>query len=254
MIVQYYDQLAIYYRYLFSDWEKSVPWHAQVINGVIQEFFGGGIHHILDVACGIGTQCLGLAQIGYQVTASDISIGELALARKEAAKRSLKIQFAIADMRDLRRVHQDVYDLVIACDNAVPHLLTEADILRAFEQFYHCTPADGGCIISVRDYENMDLEPEGRIFYPRTTHLIPDGRVILFDIWEFDGPYYDFTTYVVEDRGGETANTHIIRGGRYFCVTIPVLERLLKQAGFPQVAVLRGRYHQPILVGKKNGD
>jgi SAM-dependent methyltransferase len=249
MIESYYNQLAPFYRYLFPDWEKSVPWHAQVLDEVIQEFFSLQAGHILDAACGIGTQSIGLAQLGYQITASDISMVELDLARKEVARRSLRINFAIADMRKLGDVHKALFDLVIACDNAIPHLLSEEDILLAFQQFYNCTTEEGGCIISVRDYANMDLG--GRRIYPRIVHQTPEGRVVLFDIWEFDDPYYDFTTYIVEDQGGKVARTHIIRGGRYYCITISALKRLLKQAGFRRVAIVREKYHQPILVGIK---
>ncbi len=250
MVESYYDQLAPFYRYLFLDWEKSVVWHAQVLDSVIREFFGPQARRILDAACGIGTQSIGLAQLGYHVTASDISAAALELARKEAAIRSLSLQFAIADMRELGHVHQGMFDIVIACDNAIPHLLSEDDILLAFQQFHACTTEDGGCIVSVRDYAVMDLG--GRKYYPRTIHQTPEGRVILFDIWEFDGAYYDFTTYIVEDRGEAVAGTHVIRGGRYYCVAIATLERLLGEAGFQRVAILREKYHQPILVGLKN--
>jgi SAM-dependent methyltransferase len=250
MIESYYNQLAPFYRYLFQDWEKSVLWHAQVIDSVIQEFFGPQVRHILDAACGIGTQCLGLAQLGYQLTSSDISATELELARQEAARRSLNIEFAIADMRELRQVHQDVFDVVIACDNAIPHLYSETDILKAFQGFYACTTEGGGCIISVRDYATMELG--GTRIYPRIVHPTPEGRLVLFDIWEFDGDFYDFTTYIVEDQGDRGTRTHVIRGGRYYCVTITVLERLFKQAGFQAVEIVREKYHQPILVGLKS--
>jgi SAM-dependent methyltransferase len=250
MIESYYNQLAPFYRYLFEDWEKSVVWHAQVLDSVVREFFGSQVRRILDAACGIGTQSIGLAQLGYQVVASDISATELELANQEATKRSLNLKFVLADMRKLRQIHQGVFDIVIACDNAIPHLLSEEDILLAFQQFYACTLEEGGCIISVRDYANLDLG--GRKFYPRTVHQTPAGRVILFDIWEFDGAYYDFTTYIIEDQGEMGMSTHAIRAGRYYCVTIATLERLLKEAGFKNVVIVREKYHQPILVGMKS--
>lgn len=249
MIESYYNQLAPFYRYLFQDWEQSVVWHAEVLDNVIREFFGPEVRRILDAACGIGTQSIGLAQLGYQIAASDISATELDLATREAARRSLNIKFVLTDMRKLRQIHQGVFDVVIACDNAIPHLLSEEDILLVFQQFHACTTEAGGCIISVRDYANMELG--GRKIYPRTVHQTPEGRVILFDIWEFDGAYYDFTTYIVEDQGKTGIAAHAIRGGRYHCVTIATLERLLEEAGFRQVAVVREKYHQPILVGMK---
>jgi len=73
----------------------------------------------------------------------------------------------------------------------------------------------------------------------------------VFDLWEFEGEYYNFTTYIVEDNGQPTANTHVIRGGWYYCVTVAQLETLLKQAGFARVMTLRERYYQPLLVGCK---
>lgn len=249
MIESYYDQLAPYYRYLFPDWEKSMFKQAQVLDSLIQECFAAGAKHILDAACGIGTQCLGLAGMGYQVAASDISTAALELARQEAARRSLSITFRQADMRTLGQNHQDKYDIVLAVDNAIPHLLSEADILLAFQQFYTCTTPAGGCLISVRDYADMEIG--GKRMYPRTVHQIPEGKVILFDLWEFDGPYYDFTTYVVEDQGEAGTRTQAIRGGRYYCVTIPVLERLLVQAGFSQVVIESEKFYQPVLVGLK---
>jgi SAM-dependent methyltransferase len=249
MIESYYDQLAPYYRYLFPDWERSMLRQAGILDGLIQECFGSQARRILDAACGIGTQCLGLAQLGYHVTASDISTAELELARQEAERRSLSIQFTQADMRKLRQAHQGEYDVVLACDNAIPHLLSEADILLAFQQFYACTAPEGGCLISVRDYANMELG--GRRMYPRTVHQTPHGKVILFDLWEFDGAYYDFTTYIVEDQGEAGLQTFAIRGGRYYCVTIATLEQLLKQAGFSRVVIDRERFYQPLLMGCK---
>jgi SAM-dependent methyltransferase len=249
MIEAYYNQLAPFYRYLFQDWEKSVVWHAQVLDSVMREYFGSQVHRILDAACGIGTQSIGLAQLGYDVVASDISATELDFAAQEASQRSLNLKFVLGDMRNLRDIHEGMFDIVIACDNAIPHLLSEKDILKVFQQFHACTTEASGCIISVRDYANMELG--GIKFYPRTVHQTPEGRVILFDVWEFDGPYYDFTTYIVEDQGEMGIVTHAIRGGRYHCVTIATLERLLEEAGFNHVAIVREKYHQPIMVGMK---
>lgn len=248
MIEDYYDQLAPYYEWLHRDWEASVQRQGRVLEGVIGEFFGPGARRILDAACGIGTQSLGLAQRGYSVAASDISQRELDRAEAEAAKRGLAIEFRVADMRRLAEVYPEPFDVVLACDNAIPHLLSEAEILGAFEQFYRCTRPEGGCIISVRDYASL-TDRSGQVFYPRLVHATAEGRVVAFDVWEFDGDYYDFTTYFVEDKNAATATTRVIRGGRYYCVTVAALERLLRQAGFGRVATLTDRFFQPMLVG-----
>jgi hypothetical protein len=75
------------------------------------------------------------------------------------------------------------------------------------------------------------------------------GRAAVFDVWDFDGDIYEITTYVIEDRGGDAVRTEAVRGGRYYCVEIPALEKLLAEAGFAKTAVLRDRFFQPLIVG-----
>ena len=245
----YYDNLASYYKLIYQDWNASVERQGIALEGVIREFFGKEAKHILDAACGIGTQSIGLAQRGYLVHGSDISEAAIVEGRAEAVKRGLPIEFQVTDMRGLVNTHPHPFDVVIACDNAIPHLLSNAEIRQAFEQFYQCTTSSGGCIISVRDY--AAIERDGVRLYPRTVHHTSKGRVILFDVWDFDGDFYDLTTYIVEDNDRPTATTHVIRGGRYYCVSIATIQSLLLQAGFQQVATLRDRFFQPLIVGMK---
>ncbi len=249
MIAEFYDQLAPFYTFLYADWEASVERQAVALDGIVREFFGPTAHSILDAACGIGTQSIGLAALGYAVTASDISPIEVERARHLARQRQLAIDFRVADLRTLRETIAETFDVVIACDNAVPHLLTDADILHAFEQFHRCTTSQGGCIISVRDYAG--LERGGCQVHPRPIHDTPSGRLFMFDVWDFDDDHYDLTIYAVEDRGPAQAIAHVMRGGRYYCITIDRLEQLLRQAGFKQVSTLRDRFFQPVIVGIK---
>jgi SAM-dependent methyltransferase len=250
-IEAYYNQLAPYYKWMHQDWEASVARQAEALDGVIREFIGPSARRVLDAACGIGTQCLGLAQRGYLVTACDLSPAEIAEAQAEAVRRGLPMEFGVADMRQLSQTRPGPFDVVLACDNAIPHLLSEADILRAFEEFHRCTTPEGGCLISVRDYASLG-ERAGKKLYPRTVHATPEGRIVIFDLWEFEGDYYDFTTYIVEDKNDAAPAVHVIRGGRYYGVTLAALERLLRQAGFGRVVTLTDRFFQPLLVGLKN--
>lgn len=251
MIENYYNDLTPYYKLIYPDWEASIKRQAAVLDSVIREFFGPAANRILDAACGIGTQSIGLAQLGYAVTASDISPAAIGQARQEAAQRALKIEFSVTDMRQLWSAQQKQFDVVIACDNAIPHLLTDDDILQAFAQFYQCVHAGGGTIITVRDYAQLQCDRSRQQLNPRLVHPTPEGRLIMFDLWEFDGRHYEITTYVVEDNGQPNANTRLIRGGRYYCVEIPLLEQLLQKVGFRDVVTLRDRFFQPLIVAKK---
>lgn len=248
-IASYYDDLTPYYKLIFHDWESSVQRHGEILDSIIRDNGSEQARTVLDVACGIGTQSLGLAQRGYQVTASDISPVEIAMARDEAEKRGISIDYQVADMRQVWTTFQRQFDVVLSFGNAIPHLLTDEDILQAFLQFYQCTVHGGCCIISVRDYTIM--ERSGQRIFPRQVHNTTAGRDLLFDLWQFDGDYYDFTTYVVEDTGTAEAITHVMRNGRYYCVTIETLTTLFHEAGFIDVIVDRERFFQPVLIARK---
>ena len=95
----FYDQLAPFYHLIFPDWEASIQRQSAALEGILRERWGDDRLTILDVACGIGTQALGLAASGHRVTASDISAEAVRRAEREARQRALSIRFSVADMR-----------------------------------------------------------------------------------------------------------------------------------------------------------
>ncbi len=73
---QSYDELAAHYDQIFEDWEASIVRQATVLGGMLDHECGDPRPiRVLDCACGIGTQSLGLAMEGFDVTGCDISIG-----------------------------------------------------------------------------------------------------------------------------------------------------------------------------------
>lgn len=195
MIENYYNLLAPYYKLIYPDWDASVRHQAYLLDGIIREYFGEQALTILDAACGIGTQSIGLAQLGYQVTASDLSPAEIEQARAEALRMGVEINFHVADMRTVWETYQQQFDVVIACDNAVPHLLNDDEILLVFKQFYLCAVPGGGCIITVRDYAQLERKDQITQMAPRLVHHTDSGQIVMFDLWHFDGDTYEFTTY-----------------------------------------------------------
>lgn len=247
-VENFYHQLAPVYHLIYPDWEASIQEQARALDKIIKEYWGEQIETILDVACGIGIQTLGLARLGYRLTASDLSVAAIDRARQEAARRKLAITFSVADMGQAYEHHRRQFDLVIACDNAVPHLLTDEEILGAFRQFYHCTRPGGGCLISVRDYDRE--ERAGVQVKPSGLRLEGQTRYLLFQVWAFEGPIYDLSMYFVEDRGGSDCLTHVMRT-KYYAVGSDRLMQLMATAGFHQVRRLDGSFFQPVIIGKK---
>ena len=219
-----------------------------MLENVIREIGDNDVSSILDVSCGIGTQALGLSGRGYHVTASDLSPHEVERAKQEASLRGLSIAFSVADMRHAFNHHASQFDIVLSCDNSVPHLLSDEDILTAFRQFYRCTRPGGGCIISVRDYEKEDFSKQQ--VKPYGVREVDGIRWLIWQVWDPHPPTYDVTIYFVEDRGGTECRTHIMRS-KYYAVSIHSLMKMMRDAGFDDVLRLDDRFFQPIIVGTK---
>jgi 2-polyprenyl-3-methyl-5-hydroxy-6-metoxy-1,4-benzoquinol methylase len=143
---EFYNKLAPFYHLIFEDWEASIAHQAGTLDSLIRTNISTAVGSVLDVAFGIGTQALGLAARGYDVTASDISPGAIGRAQAEAARRGLPIKFSIADMRFAYDHHRRAFDVVLCADNSLPHLLSDAEILQALEQpaqkAFHVTGVD----------------------------------------------------------------------------------------------------------------
>jgi ubiquinone/menaquinone biosynthesis C-methylase UbiE len=245
----FYDQMAPFYHLIFPQgFDASIERHGSALDAIIRNNFGPTADTVLDVSCGIGTQALGLAQLGYQVTASDLAPKAIARAKQEATRRNLSIEFSVADMREVSTVHARQYHVVLSADNSVPHLLTDDDILAAFRSFYRCCRPDGGCIITVRDYEHEDVVNSSVITYGLRQQK--GMRYLVFQVRDPDGPFLDISMFFVQDDGSDTPKTHVMRA-RYYAITIPRLMQLFEDAGFVDVARNDTAFFQPVLTGKR---
>ena len=88
----FYDSMAPHYDKLFGDWQAATREQAIILNKLFRDQGFDNTARILDCACGIGTQAIGLASLGYSVTASDISSAELAEAKKRAENNNVRAE------------------------------------------------------------------------------------------------------------------------------------------------------------------
>ncbi len=83
----FYDDLAADYHLIFENWERSIDRQSEVLASLLRD-----AETVLDAACGIGTQAIGLARAGFAVTASDLSPAAVARCSREAAARGLPVR------------------------------------------------------------------------------------------------------------------------------------------------------------------
>lgn len=250
-VQHFYDDFSVYYHLIYDNWDASMSRQGKHLDAVIRSVLPQGELEVLDAACGIGTQSMGLAISGgaYRITGCDLSPASISRAKLEAAKRGLEIAFSPADMLKLHdTIGQRQFDVVLACDNAVPHLLNDQLIGEAFGQFYKCTKEGGLCLISVRDYANIPAS--GTQVHPYGVRELDGKRVILLQLWEFSGSTYQIHLYMLEDDGYGHVHARVFRT-TYYAVGTERLAELMTEAGFREVCRLDGVFFQPILIGIK---
>ena len=245
----FYDKIAPQYEKLFLDWQAATREQAEILNRL---FTGCGFDktaRILDCACGIGTQAIGLAALGYDVTASDISKSELAEGAKRAEKNGVGIRFEHADFRALSEVFSELFDIVIAMDNALPHMLTHDALESAVRSITGQVRSGGIFVASIRDYDSiLDEKPP---YSPPYIHKTEKGQRVSFQTWTWEGDNYRLTQYIIDDEDE-------LRISRYECeyraARREELTKMLLENGCSEVVWKFPEdtgFYQPVLVARK---
>jgi SAM-dependent methyltransferase len=102
------------------------------IDRVVKILQPQGGERVLDLACGSGRHALELRRRGFEVVGADISADLIEIARRDAAAADLKVEFVLADLRDLDL--EDEFDLVLNLnDGAIGYLESDEENRRTFE-------------------------------------------------------------------------------------------------------------------------
>lgn len=250
---QPYDDFAAHYHLIFENWNASIARQAAVLTRILDRECGDARPvRVLDCACGIGTQSLGLAMNGFDVTGCDVSSGAIQRARSEASQRGVSIPFSVANMMQLSSIPQTNFDAVICIDNALPHLETDRELLRAAQQVYGKLRPGGSFIGSIRDYDQLLVE--------RPTNQQPNfysddgGKRIVFQIYDWiDERRYRFHLYITRNTGSAWHTVHLT--STYRAVLRNELRGILAQAGFSNARWLlppESGFYQPIFIAQRD--
>ena len=242
----FYDGFATDYHLVYEDWNAAVERQGAALDRLIRAIHKNPVD-VLDCSCGIGTQAIGLARLGYRVQGTDISERSLERARLEAARRGVDISFAACDFRDLKPV-EGAFDVVISCDNAIPHLLTDDDLSQAFRAMRSKLRPGGLLLISVRDYDKALVDRP--VTAPPQIHPGPPRKVVVrLNDWDSpDSPMYTVHLLVLtEGQAGWTVAHHT---SRYRALGRATITRVAEDAGYTRVTWYAGAdvgFHQPVM-------
>lgn len=245
----FYDNLATQYDKLFQDWQTTVQEQAVILENLFAAHGFDRSARILDCACGIGTQSIGLAALGYSLTSSDISDAELAEAAQRAEENKVTIRFEHADFTALEEVFSEQFDVVIAMDNPLAHMLTRADMDTAIQSITSRIRSGGLFVSSFRDYDAL---PEEKPTYsPPYIHKTQKGQRVSFQTWDWEGDVYHLTQYIIDDQGAPTVSKFdcALRAVRREELTDLLLAHGCREVvwKFPEET----GFYQPIVIAKK---
>lgn len=245
----FYNSMATQYDKLFLDWQSATKEQALILDNLFKKSGFDYSANILDCACGIGTQAIGLAVLGYHMTASDISDGELAEAKVRAEKNGVKIHFKHADFCNLSKTFSEQFDIVIAMDNALPHMLSLEDLETAVTSIVGQIRTGGIFIASIRDYDSLLMSKPP--YSPPYIHKTKYGQRVSFQTWLWREENYKLTQYIIDDE--ETL--HISKYEcEYRATRRKELTDLLLSSGCSEVVWEFPNdtgFYQPIVVAKK---
>ncbi len=251
-VVDFYDGLAADYHLVYADrWDEAVDRQGAALAKLIAAEHPHA-RDVLDCSCGIGTQAIGLARHGYRVHGTDVSERSIARAREEAARLGADVSFGVADFRSLATTVAGDFDVVLSCDNAIPHLLDDADVARALAAMRAKLRPGGLLVVSTRDYDAALVDR------PATAppHVIagPPRRVVV-RIHDWDAPESQLYTVrfliLTEADDGWTLAHH---AARYRAIRSQELARLTQAADFEDVnwhAATDVGFHQPVMTARR---
>ena len=249
VVQSFYDGVARQYDQYYLDWDAASREEGVFLRSLFRKSGFDETARVLDCACGIGTQAIALAALGFRVTGSDLSAGELAEAKQRAAARKVEIPFFQADFRALDAVFSESFDIVIAMDNALPHMLTGGDLASAVRSMTEQLRSGGLFAASIRDYDAI-LE-EKPAFSPPYVHKTDKGQRVLFQTWDWTDDIYNFIQYIIDDEGTPKIS-------KFTCVYRAVrraeLTALLRKNGCAEVCWKMPEdtgFYQPIVLARK---
>ena len=236
----FYDRLSLLYHHNMGwDWDGAVRQEG----GQLDRFLADGMdrpgpYSVLDCSCGIGTQAIGLALNKHRVHATDLSTVSIDCAKEEAEKLGVDMTFGVADYRNLGSAVSGTFDIVLSCDNSIAHCLNDDDLCAALTSMKSRLNQGGLLLLSVRDYDALVTDQPR--FNNEHVQDRPDGRRIVFQVWDWDddGRRYIIHQFLIRDNDGDHEINHFETKLR--ALLRDELIAAVRDAGYEKV-----RWHMP---------
>jgi len=251
---RFYDELAEDYHLLLpSEWWPFSQWQGKILDKVLAEAKVLPGDCVLDCTCGIGTQALPLASLGYRVVGADLSARAIERAKAEASLRSIDAEFISADVRSLAERLNRQFSAVISFDNSLPHLLTDEDLVSALRSVRAVMLSGGLFVASIRDYDQLVRDRQQGVV-PTVKKVDGVPAIIIGQAWEWSA---DFCEMVInqfilkKSAEGPDGWGSTVYSTRYRALQRAEMDSALTAASFVNprwIFPAESGYYQPIVL------
>ncbi len=159
-----YDALSDDYD-RFVDWKGRLAYELPFLEAQLE---AAQTHRVLDVACGTGMHALALAEGGYKVVGTDVSVGMIERARENAAAAGRDVRFVVTGFGMLEESVGGGFDVLLCLGNSLPHVLTAPALAAALDDMAACLRPGGLLFIQNRNFD--------RVLQERQRWMPPQGH------------------------------------------------------------------------------
>lgn len=236
---EFYDGWAFEYDLIFSDWWSFASASGAALATRLETLGVASGSRILDCTAGIGTQAIPLAQLGYAVTATDISSQSIERARLEAGNRKADLETKVLDVTALGSTSLAGFAAVVSYGNSLPHLRTDEELDLALAGMRGALAPGGYVVIAIRDYAALiEQQPTGT---PGVFVEDDRGTRVYGQAWQWsaDLQTLSINVFMLQNSTGEAWDT-TMRTTTYRTLTRDELTKALQRAGFVEI-----QWHEP---------
>lgn len=153
-----------------TPWEEPHPWHG--LEALFARYVPAAAR-VLDVGCGLGTNALRLAALGYHVLAIDVSATAIAAAKARALAADSSCEFRCADL-----LSGGLGPAEVAFERGCLHSFADAEGRASFARALAESLVPGGLRA---ESARRPARGSSRLLAPLSLH--PERRAFLFPAW-----------------------------------------------------------------------
>jgi SAM-dependent methyltransferase len=184
-----YDKLATIYDY-FVNWDSRLAYELPFLEQHLRTLGEDPSQiRVMDTACGTGHHAIALANLGFQVSGSDLFPEMVSLADVNAKAASARVTFRTAGFGSISASFKQPgeFDAVLCLGNSLPHVTSEADLDKALRDFKELLRPGGLLLLQMRNFDKV-MGEKNRWMEPQT---VKDGSTewlfLRFYDFEADG-------------------------------------------------------------------